>query len=64
MKVLEGFDPSQDAIDRRILFEVTGIRLYKDEFNESSSEDSDEGNSDISHTQEVLLDIDYAMMLH
>ena len=31
--VLGGFDPLSDLMDRRLLFEVTGIRLYKDEFN-------------------------------
>ena len=50
-------------MDRRVLYEVTGIRLYKDEFKDhdiSSSENSDE-ERDESH-KEQLLDIDYAMM--
>ena len=49
--------------DRRLLFEVTGIRLYKDEFNDqdsSSSANSDE-ERDEGYKQQ-LLDIDYAMM--
>ena len=31
-KVLNGFDPVYDEQDRRMLFEVTGLRLNKEEF--------------------------------
>ena len=31
-KVLEGFDPVNNVVDRRLLFEVTGMRLHSDEF--------------------------------
>ena len=31
-KVLNGFDPARNDQDRRILFEVTGMRLDKDDF--------------------------------
>ena len=39
-KVLEGFDPINNQLDRRMLFEVTGMRLHSDEFNDNSSSDS------------------------
>ena len=55
-KVLDGFDPKQNVQDRRTLFEVTGMRLIKGEFqNEDDSSDS-EGD------EEELLPIDYAIM--
>ena len=44
--VLSGFDPVSDLTDRRLLYEVTGIRLFKEEFNDrdsSSSASSDDG---------------------
>ena len=61
--VLKGFDPVNDSMDRRMLFEVTGIRLYKDEFNEdySSSSTNSEGEQDQGSKQQ-LLEIDYAMI--
>ena len=62
-KVLEGFDPINNPMDRRMLFEVTGIRLYKDEFKDQDSSSS--ANSDDEQTEgsrQRLLDIDYAMM--
>ena len=62
-KVLEGFDPVNDPMDRLVLFEVTGARLYKDEFkdrNSTSSASSDDERDQGSNQQ--LLDIDYAMM--
>ena len=61
--MLSGFDPVSDQMDRRVLFEVTGIRLYKDEFKDQESSSS--ANSDDENdwgTKEQLLDIDYAMM--
>ena len=43
-KVLIGFDPENNKQDRRILFEVTGMRIALDEFRaeESSASDSDQ----------------------
>ena len=49
-----------DPTDRRVLFEVTGIRLYKDEFKDQDSASSDDEGDQGSKQQ--LLDIDYAMM--
>ena len=48
------------------MFEVTGIRLYRDEFKdqESQSSNSDEDAADFGGSSELLLDIDYAMMKH
>ena len=40
-KILEGFDPENDKMDRRILYEVTGLALIKDEFLDDDSSDSD-----------------------
>ena len=44
-QLLDGFDPVQNKADRRILFELTGLRLYDGEFKdcETSSDDDDEG---------------------
>ena len=36
----EGFKPESDAKDRRILYEVTGLSLKRDEFIEDESSDS------------------------
>ena len=40
-KVLDGFDPEASEKDRLILYEVSGLRLYLDEFQDSDSSDSD-----------------------
>ena len=53
-KVLEGFDPVNNVVDRRLLFEVTGMRLHSDEFQDGESSESDQGDE--------LLPIDYAFM--
>ena len=63
--VLTGFDPVSDQMDRRVLFEVTGIRLYKDEFKDQGSSSSAESDDEPDQgSQQQLLDIDYAMMGH
>ena len=36
-----GFDPENNEQDRRILYEVMGMRLYRDEFYENGSSDSE-----------------------
>ena len=43
-KFLEGFDPVNVPMDRLMLYLVTGIRLYMDEFNDQDSSSS--ANSD------------------
>lgn len=45
-KILLGFDPENDRMDRRILYEVTGLTLVKDEFLDDESSDSDEEELD------------------
>ena len=45
---IEGFSPETDRIDRRLLYDVTGIRIIEDEFMDTSSDDSD-SNADDSH---------------
>ena len=37
---LEGFSPETDLVDRRLLYDVTGIRIIEDEFMDTSSDDS------------------------
>ena len=54
--VIEGFDVVNDAHDRRILFEVNGMRIYRDEFNDEDSSDSQ------GEDKEPFLLIDYAFM--
>ena len=43
--LLDGFQPigatASNELDRRLLFEVTGFQLYKDEFEGNGSSDSD-----------------------
>ena len=43
--LLDGFEPVGDAasneLDRRLLFEVTGLELFKDEFLGDDSSDSE-----------------------
>ena len=61
--VLEGFDPVNDSMDRRMLYDVTGIRLYKDEFNDrDSSSSANSGDEQDQGSRQQLLDIDYAMI--
>ena len=40
-KLTRYFDPYEDKWDRRMLFEVTGIRLDEDEFLESDTSDEE-----------------------
>ena len=44
--MIDGFDPENDFQDRRILYEVTGLRLKRDEFVDEDSSDSDQGLED------------------
>ena len=37
------FDPEDNKWDRRLLYEVTGIRLFDNEFRESDSSDDADG---------------------
>ena len=40
-KLLKRFDPEDDRWDRRALFEVTGLRLYENDFLESDTSDEE-----------------------
>ena len=46
-KLLDGFEPFGDSasneLDRRLLFEVTGLELFENEFKGEDSSDSDTG---------------------
>ncbi len=39
-KLLKNFEPETDLLDRRILYEVTRMRLNEDEFKDEDSSDS------------------------
>ena len=40
--MLDGFEPLDDALDQRLLYEVTGLKLNQDEFQgENSYDESD-----------------------
>ena len=39
--IMVGFDPENNEQDRRILYEVMGMRIYRGEFHENSSSESD-----------------------
>ena len=60
-EMLAVFDPETDEKDRRILFEVTKVRLDESEFRERDSSDSQESNSD-SGLDSMLLDINKSAM--
>ena len=55
-ELLDGFDPSRIETDRRILYEVTGMRLNRDEFRAEGSSSSGEDDLD------EPLPFDYAFM--
>ena len=57
-KVLDGFDPKQNVQDRRTLYEVTGMRLDREEFQHDDDSSDEEGNDEV----EKLLPMDFAMM--
>ena len=54
--LVEGFDVMKNEQDRRILYEVLGMRIYRDEFMDEDSSDSQ------GEDREPLLPIDYAFM--
>ena len=42
-KMLDGFEPVEDALDRRLFYEVSGLKLNQDEFkSEDSYDESDD----------------------
>ena len=45
-QVLRDFDPAMNENDRRILFEVTGMRLDKDDFRDGESSNETDSDSD------------------
>ena len=55
--VLDGFDPENIALDRRILYEVTGMRLNVDDYLDEESSASDNDGEEYETT-----DFDYAFM--
>ena len=59
--ILKGFDPENDQMDRRILFEVTGLTLNKDEFlgEDSSGSEGDLLADDVTDADPLWLDYNY-----
>ena len=59
--MIEGFDPADNEGDRRILFEVTGMRLDQNEFLDAEST-----GSDSSQEQDAsdIVPSDYTFMPH
>ena len=41
-KALEEFNPQENKVDRRILFEITGLRLHNDELVDSDPDSGDD----------------------
>ena len=53
MADVDGFDPLDNAADRRLLFEVAAIRLNGEDFkDETSQEDTDGGGGIFGSTEE------------
>ena len=50
---MDGFDPGNDEWDRRMLFEVTGMRLFKEEFHDQDSSESLEDDENQSSIQTI-----------
>ena len=61
MDVLNGFDPKNNAQDRRILYEVTGMRLDLHEFRDQYSSESEESEEEIGHSRSYF-DLDNAYL--
>ena len=51
---IQKFDPMQSEVDRRLLYEITGHRLFEDEFLDSES-DSDNSSDDEDEKQVINL---------
>ena len=41
--LMENFEPVDDPIDRRIFFEITGLRLQDDDYRDESPNEDDGG---------------------
>lgn len=52
-KLMDEFEPEGDTaldkLDRRLLYEVTGLRLVEDEFKDQNSSSESDSNSDDSN---------------
>ena len=57
---MNGFDPRTNEKDRRMLYEVAGVRLFPDEFRDDSSSDSDGGGLDDLDLESEIDDLDLA----
>jgi len=55
-QVIEGFDLLNNEQDRRILYEVLGLRIYRDEFKDDESSDS------LGDDTDPLTEFDLALM--
>ena len=55
-KVLSGIDLQNNEQDRRMLFEVTGMRIFRDEFLEEDSSENDEEQEELHPSDFVMMD--------
>ena len=58
---MNGFDPNKNEKDRRLLYEVAGIRLFQNEFIDDSSSDSDGGVEELDLNDLDLASETYAL---
>ena len=56
-KLLEGYEPFGDTtsnkVDRRLLFEVTGLQLFENEFKDDTSSESDSDSEQLPSDRQV-----------
>ena len=45
--ILKGLRPDQDLVDRRIIYELAGIRMDEADFQDETSFESDENSHDV-----------------
>ncbi len=52
--LLKNFEPENDTLDRRILYEITRVRLNEDEFKDADSSDSSQEPPDKNATTQGI----------
>ena len=60
--VIDGFDPENNAQDRRLLYEVTGMRLNLDEFRDNFSSGSNESEQEDNSHSHSYFDLENAFL--
>ena len=51
---MRGFDPENDAIDKRILYEITGRKGPNERYSDDEGTDSDDENSGVTSISQSL----------